>query len=140
MVKAGKAAPYFRELGGPVLIAFFKVSCPVCQLALPFLERLKDNGRIRIVAVSQDDARSTAEFHKAFGVTLETLLDEKAQRYPASNAFGIRQVPTCFQVEPDGTISHAWEGFSKADMEALGRRAGVEIFRADERVPLMRPG
>ena len=25
---------------GPVLLAFFKISCPVCQFALPFVERL----------------------------------------------------------------------------------------------------
>lgn len=143
MLKPGSNAPHYRELAkeGPVLVAFFKVSCPVCQLTMPFLERLKSNAKVRVVAVSQDDAKATAEFNKAFGVTLETVLDEKSKGYPASNGFGITQVPTCFQVEPDGSISHAWEGFSKADMEALARRAGVaELFRPEERVPLMRPG
>lgn len=153
MLQAGTEAPEHKLVGldggeqslralaadGPVLLAFFKVSCPVCQLALPFLERLK-GGAVRVVPVSQDDAKATRDFHKAFGVTLETLLDEKVRRYPASNAFGIRQVPSLFQIEPNGTVSHAWEGFSKADMEALGKRAGREIFREGEKVPLFRPG
>ncbi len=143
MLDAAAKAPYFRELAeaGPALIVFFKVSCPVCQLTLPILERLKSNGRIRIVAVSQDDAKATAAFHRSFGVTLETRLDEKANGYPASNGFGIRQVPSAFQVEPGGAISHAWEGFSKTEMEALARRAGVDmLFGPGEQVPLWRPG
>ena len=44
--------------GGPVLVAFYKVSCPVCQFTLPFLERLHQGagGSVQFVAVSQDDA------------------------------------------------------------------------------------
>src|SRR6202035_428465 len=54
MLSAGDRAPDFeledlsgerRTLSGlsggkPVLLAFFKVSCPVCQYAFPFLERM----------------------------------------------------------------------------------------------------
>src|ERR1019366_336467 len=51
--------------GGPVLLAFFKSSCPVCQMTLPFLERIH-RGRapasLEIYGVSQDDAETTQEF------------------------------------------------------------------------------
>ncbi len=30
---------------GPVLLAFFKVSCPVCQYAFPFFERVFESNR-----------------------------------------------------------------------------------------------
>jgi len=46
----------------PVVLAFFKVSCPVCQYAFPFLERLYKaygNKNVALVGVSQDDAKAT---------------------------------------------------------------------------------
>jgi peroxiredoxin len=57
---------------GPVLAAFFKVSCPVCQYAFPFFERLHKaygSEKVAIVAVSQDDKNNTAAFLKEYGVT-----------------------------------------------------------------------
>lgn len=123
---------------GPVVLAFFKISCPVCQQTMPFLDRARDNGKIRVIGVSQDDVRSTAEFLNEFSPGVETLYD--ARPYPASNAFQITHVPTMFQVEPGGVISHAWTGFSKADLTAFGERAGHPVFREGERVPEFRPG
>lgn len=154
MLPAGKKAPDFRlkslagateslhemARSGPVLAVFYKVSCPVCQLTLPFLERIRNNSRIRIVAISQDDSATTEKFNKTYHLTLDTLLDSSADRYPASNAYGITQVPSAFQVEPDATISHAWMGFSKADMEALGQRAAATVFEPGDKVPAFRPG
>src|SRR6266566_4946480 len=97
MLAAGAQAPDFRlrdlssrlrtrsEISGgkPVLLAFFKVSCPVCQYAFPFLERIY-RGRTRqdiaMYAISQDDAESTREFDGEFGITLPTLLDTEEGR------------------------------------------------------------
>ncbi|HXJ42691.1 MAG TPA: redoxin domain-containing protein, partial [Bryobacteraceae bacterium] len=76
---AGQRAPDFRlagldngehtlvELlkGGPVFLAFFKVSCPTCQYTLPFLERMYrglGEGAPRMFTVSQDDPEATREF------------------------------------------------------------------------------
>src|ERR1700685_1315097 len=61
---------------GPVVAAFFKVSCPVCQFTFPFLERLfKRYGGdgVTFLGVSQDDARDTKDFAKEFGVTFPML-------------------------------------------------------------------
>lgn len=125
---------------GPVLLAFYKGSCPVCQFTLPYLDRAKDNGKLRIVCVSQDSAEDTKEFTEAFHLQLFMLTDERGQGYPASNAFGITHVPTMFQLEPDGAISHAWTGWSKADMQSLGDRTGVAVIAPGEQVPPFRPG
>jgi peroxiredoxin len=123
---------------GPALLAFFKISCPVCQMTMPYLERLRENGKIRIIGVSQDDVRSTAEFLEEFSPGVETLYDPRP--YAVSNAFRITHVPTLFQVEPGGSISYAWSGFSKQDLTRLGERAGQAVFREGERVPEFRPG
>src|SRR5215831_4318246 len=75
---------------GPVVVAFFKVSCPVCQFAFPYLERIYQaygkSGKTTIVGISQDNAQDTTAFNRNFGISFPTLLDEIG-RYPASNAY-----------------------------------------------------
>lgn len=154
MLEAGSQAPDFeldtaaggRESlraaleRGPALLAFFKVSCPVCQFTFPFLERIhQEDGRaVQIFGVSQDDAGATQDFCREYGVSFPVLIDRKG--YPVSDAFAIDSVPSLFLVEPDGAISMSGSGFSKKDLEALGKRAGASPFTAADRVPEFRPG
>jgi peroxiredoxin len=153
MLTAGTKAPAFaledlsgRRIAlseiltqGPALLAVYKIGCPVCQLTLPFLERIA-NVSLQVIGISQDDARGTGRFQQTYRLTMPTLLDPEDAKYPASNAFGITHVPSLFLVEPDGVISLASNGFSKRDLEAIGKRAGVEIFRPDEKVPDWKAG
>jgi peroxiredoxin len=127
---------------GPVAVAFFKVSCPVCQLTMPYLQRIFEGGNsaLRLIAVSQDDAKSTREFLDRYGVKLRTLIDPAKQGYLLSNAFRIEYVPTVFVLNPDGTVGHSFTGFVKSELAALGERMGTQTFRADENVPALRPG
>src|SRR5215470_15358247 len=74
---------------GPVVLAFFKVSCPVCKFTFPFLERLYDRykgGTVTFLGVSQDNASATRDFAQSFGLTFQILLDDSA--YTVSNAYG----------------------------------------------------
>jgi len=126
-----------------VLLAFFKVSCPTCQFALPFLERIHQRaqpGSPRIFLVCQDDARSARDFSREFGLTMPTLVDDGRKGYAMSNAFHITHVPTLFTVEQDDRISFTTNGFSRADFQALGDRAGVAPFQPGEDVPDWRAG
>ncbi|HKU26669.1 MAG TPA: TlpA disulfide reductase family protein [Candidatus Sulfotelmatobacter sp.] len=125
---------------GPVVLVFFKVSCPTCQYALPFYERLhKAYGAkgIGLFAVSQNDAKDTAAFVKEFGITFPVLLDD-TRSYPASNAYGLTNVPTIFWIAQDGEIEVSSVGWVKADFESINRK----MAEAD-RVPpsvVFRPG
>jgi peroxiredoxin len=109
---------------GPVVLAFFKVSCPTCQYAFPFFERLHEayghNG-VTLVGISQNDAKETAVFNKQFGVTFPVLLDEIG-RYPVSNAYGLTNVPTLFWIAQDGEIELSSVGWVKADFEQINRK------------------
>ena len=125
---------------GPVLFAFFKISCPVCQLALPYLERLAASPSLQVVAISQDDAAATSGFRQRFGITFPALLDQSKEGYPASNAYGITTVPSLFLVEKDGGIAASSTGFSKRDLESLGDRAGVQTFQPEDNVPEWKAG
>src|SRR6202451_2068585 len=56
---------------GPVLAAFFKISCPVCQFAFPYLDRIYKaygNRNVAIVGISQNEKKDTAAFLKEYGV------------------------------------------------------------------------
>ncbi len=126
--------------GGPALVAFFKVSCPVCQLIFPYLERLSAGSGLQVIGISQDDAADTQAFMRRFGLTLPMLLDRSEDGYRASNAYGISSVPSLFLVEQDGRISKEVAGFSKPDLEALGVRTGVVTFRSADQVPEWKAG
>jgi len=95
----GKRFSLSEELArGPVVLAFFKVSCPICQFAFPYLERLHKAYRQKgyaLVGVSQNTAEESAAFNKEFGVTFPVLLDD-TRTYPVSNAYGLTNVPTVF--------------------------------------------
>ncbi len=125
---------------GPALLAFFKVSCPVCQMTWPYLERLSSGGKLKIIGVSQDEPATTAQFNQRFGITFPTLFDRSKDNYPASNAFGITNVPSLFLIEQDGTISRAVMGWSKRDIEALEPFAGAQAIRPGEQVTEWRAG
>src|SRR5215813_11711534 len=122
-LEAGVAAPEIRlsladgrefslnqaRKRGPVVAAFFKVSCPVCQMAFPYIERLykaySKSGKLTLVGVSQDNAGDTKSFNREFGVTFPVLLDAKG--YAVSKAYGLTNVPTIFLISPDGDIERS---------------------------------
>lgn len=146
MMRTGTQAPKF-SLGQfsldsptePILLAFFKASCPTCQFTFPFLQTLADRAGLRIVGISQDDSETTDEFTKAFGIRFQ-MISDPAPTYTVSNAYRLKQVPSLFLVEPDGSVGWASEGFAKQDLERLAQRWGVTLFDANDRVPLFKPG
>jgi peroxiredoxin len=146
----GKQFSLSDELArGPVVLAFFKVSCPVCQYAFPFLERLYKayaTKGVALVGVSQNDAKETAAFNKEFGITFPTLLDD-TRTYPVSNAYGLTNVPTVFFIAPDGEIEVSSVGWVKADiaeinrkMAEAGKAAPAALFKPGEDVADFRAG
>jgi peroxiredoxin len=133
----------------PVILAFFKVSCPTCQYAFPFLERLHKayGGKgVALVGISQNDAKETAAFAKNFGITFPILLDD-THSYPASNAYGLTNVPSVFWVAQDGEIEVSSVGWIKSDFEQINRKmaehgkiALAAVFHANEEVRDYRAG
>jgi peroxiredoxin len=133
---------------GPVLAAFFKVSCPVCQFTFPFLERMYKrygSDEITFLGISQDNAKATKEFADEYGVTFPMALDGGG--YPASNAYSLTNVPTTFLIGTDGTVKLTSFGFNKKDLEAIaselasrGKVPLAPLFSPGESVPANRPG
>jgi peroxiredoxin len=127
---------------GPAVLAFFKITCPICQMTFPFLERIHAaaGSALPIYGVSQNDARDTRDFARQFGVTFPMLLDSEDDGFAASNAYGISSVPTIYIVEAGGVISSVSEGWSRRDITALGERAGANPLRPSDNVPEWKAG
>jgi peroxiredoxin len=134
---------------GPVLAAFFKVSCPTCQYTFPYLERLHrayGDKKITIVGISQNDQRDTAAFLKEYGVTIRTLLDNP-NGYAVSNAYGLTNVPSLFLIGQDGQIEISSVGWVKQEIEDINRKLATAqqitlpaIFQPGEEVRDFRAG
>ena len=161
-IHSGSSAPTFSLTGidgkvyslsallqkGPVVAAFFKISCPVCQFTAPFLERLfrrYNRDGVSFLGISQDDAKASAKFAAQYGVTFPVAIDGKG--YPASNAYGLTMVPTIFLIDTDGIVKISSMGFAKEDLENIAAElAGrykitpAALFSANERIPAQKPG
>jgi peroxiredoxin len=134
---------------GPVLAAFFKISCPVCQYTFPYLERLQKaygEGKITIVGISQDSQRDTAGFLKQYGVTFVNALDDP-RGYAVSNAYGLTNVPSLFLIAQDGTIEISSVGWVKKEIEEINVKLArtqqaplASVFQAGEDVRDFRAG
>jgi peroxiredoxin len=134
---------------GPVLAAFFKVSCPVCQYAFPFLERIHQahgQKNVTFLGISQNDKKDTAAFIKEYGVTFPVLLED-TNRFSVSNAYGLTNVPSIFWIAQNGEIETFSVGWSRADIEEISRKAAEatgnalqSVFQPGEQVAEQRPG
>jgi peroxiredoxin len=162
MLAAGKLAPNFTLTGldgkthslsealkkGPVLVAFFKISCPICQFTFPFLERLHEtygDAKVTLWGISQDDASDTKEFNKEFDITFPELID--ATGYPISNQYRITNVPSMFLIGTDGKIRVSETGFSKKELERVAKefaaasgKPASALFKPSDIVPDYKPG
>lgn len=134
---------------GPVALAFFKVSCPVCQYAFPLYERLLQayrNQGATLVGVSQNTKKDTESFNKKLGITLPVLLDD-TKSYPVSNAYGLTNVPTLFWIAEDATIEISSVGWNKKDFETVsqkmaeaGKMPPAQLLRQEEKIADFRFG
>jgi peroxiredoxin len=123
---------------GPVVAVFFKISCPTCQYALPFYERLYQaygSGNVTVIGISQNSREDTDLFIQAFGIKFPVLLDD-TNLYPASNAYGLTNVPTVFWIGQDREIEISSVGWDRGDFEAVQ----AKLAGAGQVIPVFQPG
>jgi len=145
----GKVSLSEARRRGPVIAAFFKISCPVCQFTFPYLERIHrayGNGKVTILGVSQNNIEDSRSFAKEYNLTFPIALDD-VQKYSVSNAYGLDTVPSIFLISPDGKVELISVGWDKKDIEELNRRAAkasgaatIPVFKPGEQVPDFKAG
>ncbi len=133
---------------GETLYGFFKTTCPTCELAWPYLDRIRrigEGGSLSIRAVSQDEPETTRRFYEELGVQIPTLYD--AEPWTASETLGLAAVPTFLMVGSDGVLRDSAVGFRRDKMEEfadlaarLAGRPPAALFSPAENVPAWKPG
>lgn len=130
---------------GPTAVAFYKVTCPVCQMTAPKIEALGRAYPGRVVGVGQDPNGELERFGREFGMAVPAVPD--LPPYDVSNAFGIETVPTVVLVGADGTVVDtvvSWDrdGYNRVSAR-LAELAGAEpvvVSEPSDGLPPFRPG
>lgn len=126
---------------GPVVLAFFKVSCPTCQYAFPYFERMSQLHKTEaatILGISQNDASETQAFMQQYGVTFPVAIDD-SKKYIVSNAYKLTNVPTAYLVDRDGRIQATSVGWARKDMEEMNAKLSM-MDAAQQQHSLFKPG
>lgn len=152
MLTAGDHAPPFRladiDTGdavtdpwaeGDVVLAFFKVSCPVCKMVTPMVQALADAG-VRVLAVGEDVPADLAAYRESQGQRVPTVTEPAP--YRVSAAYGLEAVPAVFLVGADGVIRDAVPGWSRDGWNRLAAAAGAPtpLSTEDDGLRPFRPG
>lgn len=133
---------------GGVVAAFYKKSCPVCQLTFPFLERIHkaySGAAFEVLGIAQDEHPDAEAFAQEYHLTFPILVDEEP--YPVSSSYGLTNVPSIFLIGPDGKVSQTMVGFDKQGLidlsETIAQQTGKpasSVFTHADNVPDFKPG
>ncbi len=124
--------------GGSTIVAFFKVSCPVCKMVAPMLTTLAEGGA-RVVAVGEDPPEAIARYNETEGQRVPAVSEPSP--YRVSEAYGLEAVPTVFRIAPDGEILQAIAGWGRDTWNELAASVGVEpLSTPDDGLRPYRPG
>src|SRR6266496_3226703 len=103
---------------GPVVLAFFKTTCPVCQMAAPKVQALAEAG-VHVVAVGEDPSAA-----------IQTYADRHGQK-----------VTTLFRVDEDGTVRDTVVSWDRAEWNRFAEAAGGSAVSDEgDGLPPFRPG
>ena len=132
---------------GPVLLAFFKTSCPTCRLAMPVVGELQRRygDAIPVVAVTQTSMATTRPWLTENGFD-GPVLDDEEGRFAVSRSYDVQTVPTLVLVD-DGRVVATTEAWDRDRMNGwakdLGARTGRDtspVSTEDDGRPVFKPG
>jgi peroxiredoxin len=138
-VAVGDKAPFFElpagdgstrtlsdlTAAGPALLAFFKMSCPVCKMSFPvFGEMGRRYGDVLpVVAVSQDPVDQARPWLDERGFDAP-VLDDARGNYAVSAAYELDTVPTLVLVGDGGEVLEVLQGWDREKVNGLAARLG----------------
>lgn len=129
------------------LAIFFKTSCPTCQYAWPFYERLFRaygiNG-LQVFGVSQHDREKTRQFASTYQASFPHLVDDGLR---ASGKYNPEFVPTGYLIDKKGKIIESFVSWKRSDFDHLSQTIAKtlklsppELIKSDEDVVQFKPG
>lgn len=131
---------------GPILLTFYKKTCPTCQLAYPLLERLHKlytSENFQVIGIGQDP--ETKEFATQYKITFPLISD--TSDYKVSKQYHLTHVPSIFLIDPDQKIQFVTVGFSKKDFILMSQEIAKktkqtlkDLFTPQDFFPEFKPG
>lgn len=144
----GSPAPSVNGIdfsGGPTVLFFYKVTCPVCQMAALPANQFQQAYPGRITGIGQDPEEKLAEFDRIYGLGFPSVAD--LPPYQVSNAYGIRVVPTAFLIDQDGSIQDVVESWDRDGLNRVSKELALmlgadfaSISNPSDGLPPFRPG
>ena len=126
------------EGAGATVLAFFKTTCPVCQMVAPKVEAMARSGA-RVVAIGEDPAPALAAYRTRHGQDVRTLTEPAP--YRVSAAYGLTSVPTIVLVGENGVVRDAVVGWDREGWNRLAAAAGgAPVSTEGDGLPPYRPG
>jgi peroxiredoxin len=161
LLETGALAPHFtllgidgqeyalpKDTGGrPTLLVFLKTTCGTCDLAFPYINRLRDSypDGWNLWAVAQDPAEAASKYARAHGIDYPVLID--APGYEVSRLYDPPATPTLYLTDARGRTVYTTHGFSKDDLNELASLVAravdaepVLIAPANDGKPAFKPG
>ena len=147
LIQVGATAPPVAgaSLQETTAVVFYKVTCPVCQMAAPVIDLLERSYPGRVVGVGQDPVEALGEFARDFEMRAVASRPDLPP-YEMSNAYGIESVPTVVLVDGGRVVDvvPAWDrdGYNRVSAE-LAASIGAEpvvISKPGDGLPPYRPG
>jgi peroxiredoxin len=130
---------------GPTVLLFYKVTCPVCQMAAAPASRFEQAYPGRIKGIGQDPPDKLAEFDRTYGLGFASVAD--LPPYDLSNAYGIQAVPTTYLVDTGGSLRDVVESWDREGLNRLSKELAsllgvdfVTISEPSDGLPPFRPG
>jgi thiol-disulfide isomerase/thioredoxin len=123
---------------------FYKVTCPVCQMAAPVATRLEQQHPGHLVGIGQDPPDRLDQFAAGFGLSIPVMPDPPP--YEASEAYEISVVPTLVLVDGGAVVDivESWDrdGYNRVSARLagiIGSAAGT-VSEDGDGLPSFRPG
>jgi peroxiredoxin len=161
VLETGALAPHFTLLGidgheyslpndlagQPAVLVFFKTSCETCDVAFPYLNKLREAypDGWHIWAIAQDPPDKARAYAERHGITFPVLIDAPA--YEASLLYDPEATPTIFLVDEKGRTEFDAYGFAKEDVNRISKRIAltvgaqpVVVAPHDDGSPAFKPG
>jgi peroxiredoxin len=129
--------------GGPSLVVFVKEDCETCNTAAPVVEAFHRayGDKLQVLMPSQS-GEASATFAARHGLTFPVLDDAGCK---TSFDWDIEIVPSVFWLNPDGSVQQHFEGFVRAEWQALSAEIATSLALPQAQIdwdalPPWRPG
>jgi len=123
---------------GRTVLAFYKATCPVCQMVAPKLTALAKAGA-RVIGVGEDPAPALQKYAAKHGQDIPSLSEPPP--FAVSSAYGVSSVPSLFVVGTDGIIEDAVPSWDRARWNQVADSFGLApISDESDGLPVFRPG